>query len=188
MGSFRQGNVEHVLLNSVTREAALAGQGAERALGEPCSLTKTRNKWLGFYSFFFFHFLASSFPFSYHVSLFVLTHVIIHTFICHICHPSLIPNYQSPLFFFSFCGCIFQLLINHMEFVQQGIHNELFPHSYNPFKHATSSKPVISARQHVRYSSSHLVSLSVRVAMVNSEELSLHQIPWQQGLLNVYVG
>lgn len=37
---FRRGNVEHVLRNSVTGEAALAGQGAERVLGEPCSLTK----------------------------------------------------------------------------------------------------------------------------------------------------
>lgn len=40
MGSLRRGNVEHVLQNSVTGEAALAGQGAERVLGEPCSLTK----------------------------------------------------------------------------------------------------------------------------------------------------
>lgn len=75
-----------------------------------------------------------------------------------------------------------------MEFVRQGIHNELFSHSHNPFKHATSSQPVISASQLVRYSSSHLVSLSVRVAMGNSEEPSLSEIPWQQGFLNVYVG
>lgn len=75
-----------------------------------------------------------------------------------------------------------------MEFVQQGIHSELFSHSYNPFKHATSSQPVKSASQLVRYSSSHLVSLSVRVAMGNSEEQSLSMIPWQQGLLNVYIG
>lgn len=40
LGSFRRGNVEHVLPNSVTGEAALAGQGADRVLGEPCSLTK----------------------------------------------------------------------------------------------------------------------------------------------------
>lgn len=75
-----------------------------------------------------------------------------------------------------------------MDFVQQGIYNELFSYSYNPFKHATSSHPVISASQLVRFSSRHLVSLSVRVAMGNSEELSLSMIPWQQGLLNVYVG
>lgn len=75
-----------------------------------------------------------------------------------------------------------------MEFVQQGIHYELFSHSHNPFKHATSNQPVIAASQSVRYSSSRLVSLSVKVAMGNREELSLSMIPWQQALLNVYVG
>lgn len=51
MGSFRRGDVKHVLLSSVTGEAALAGQGAERTRGEPSSLTKAESM-LGIFSFY----------------------------------------------------------------------------------------------------------------------------------------
>lgn len=121
------------------------------------------------FSLYLLFFIATVFPI-------VLNHVLVHI------NFHLINSHQPPVF------CLHISSINITEFVLEGIHNELFAHSYNPFKHATSSQPVISASQLVRFSSSHLVSRSVRVAMGNGEEPSLSTIPWQQGLLNVYVG
>lgn len=56
-----------------------------------------------------------------------------------------------------------------------------FPRSYNPFKQAASSQPVMSAS----LSDTHPASQSAYqsgVAMGNGEEPSLRMIPWQQGL------
>lgn len=120
--------------------------------------------------------------FSCRVCLLALTHVIIHIFI-----------FPPSLFLVSLNSSHTWMHISTINKTTWSLFNgefimSYFPHSYNPFKHATSRQPVVSASRLVRYSSSHLVSLSVRVAMGNSEEPSLSMAPWQQGLLNVYVG
>lgn len=58
--------MEHVLLSSVTGEAALAGQGTERALVEPRSLTKAPSASVWYFAMSVF---------------FVLNHLIICVFI-----------------------------------------------------------------------------------------------------------
>lgn len=94
MGSFRWVDVKHVLLSSVTGEAALAGQGAERTRGEPSSLTKAESM-LGI--FFFYPNLAVP-PISYN------PHFAFHPSLCPINQPPLSP---PPPFYL----CPFRLLI-----------------------------------------------------------------------------
>lgn len=116
LGSFRRGNVEHVLLNSVTGEAAPAGQGAQRALGEPCLLTK-ETEHLGCYSSF------------------------------SPCLPSCSDSPHNPHFHYfpSPFGCTFLLFNKTVQSLyNRGFIMSYFPHSYNPFKHATSSQPILS--------------------------------------------
>lgn len=168
--SFWRGSVEHVLLNGVTREAAVAGQREQAGCWEsPAHSQKTQTMWPWIFFPTYFSLIS---PFS--ILPLGRIDLLRSPFVLNVCRISL--PCRSHLSTINKATWSF--------FFLQEIHNELCLHSYNPFKHAAGRQWLVPAGM----SDNHPATWRVYHSLLPWIIVSPGMIPWQQALLNVCIG